>query len=134
MGRRNTRYPHAFSKAGGVPLTSDEDRRGRQPIGPANGVVRVNRDRSRLLGVSPTVAAVYKGNFGVAVICADCLHGVGHRNPGLPDYFRREWGLTLMEIEKRRRCGRCGSRNARVYPLWADAEEGAQGLERAGER
>lgn len=128
-GRRNTRYPHAFSKGAGVPLTSDDDRRGRAPEGPANGVLRVARDRSRLLKVSPTIANLYKGNLGVAVICADCQHGVAHRNPGLPDHFRREWRLTLIEIEQRRRCGRCGSRNARVYPWWGDAEEGALGLE-----
>jgi hypothetical protein len=54
---------------------------------------------------------------------------VAHRNPGLPDHFKRQWRLTLIEVEKPCRCEMCGSRNARVYPWWGDAREGALGLE-----
>ena len=35
----------------------------------------------------------------------------------------------LLELEKKCRCEMCGSRNARVYPWWGDATEGALGLE-----
>jgi hypothetical protein len=75
----------------------------------------------KLLSVSPTIADLYKSHAGIAVICADCLHGVGHRNPGLPDRYRRQWRLTLLELEKKCRCEMCGSRNARVYPWWGEA-------------
>lgn len=84
--------------------------------------------RWKVLRVSPTIANLYKGHAGVAVICADCLHGVGHRNPGLPDIFKRQWRLTLLELEKKCRCEMCGSRNARVYPWWGNTG-GPLGLE-----
>ncbi|MGZ3344382.1 MAG: hypothetical protein ACXU82_07075 [Caulobacteraceae bacterium] len=84
--------------------------------------------RWKALRVSPTIANLHKGHAGVAVICADCLHGVGHRNPGLPDRFKRQWHLTLLELEKKCRCEMCGSRNARVYPWWGN-DGGELGLE-----
>jgi hypothetical protein len=91
--------------------------------------IKLDPRRWKYLKVSPTIANLYRGHLGVAVICADCLHGVAHRNPGLPDHFKRQWHLTLIEVEKRCRCEMCGSRNARVYPWWGDNGEGALGLE-----
>ncbi len=85
--------------------------------------------RWKALRVSPTIANLHKGHAGVAVICADCLHGEGHANPRLRERFGRQWGLTLLEIEKKYRCEECGSRNARLSPWWGDgvAELGLQG-------
>ena len=82
----------------------------------------------KALRVSPTIANLHKSHAGVAVICADCLHGEGHRNPSLRDRFKRQWGLTLLELEKTCRCESCGSKNARVYPWWG-ADGVAPGLE-----
>jgi hypothetical protein len=174
--KRNTRYPHAFSKGRGVAMVSQGSWRvGVGPRSPciiqtqALGVASVSKPPSgggkmsaskqqsgdatpafrpqtgsakamplypialdprrwKVLRVSPTIANLYKSSAGVAVICADCLHGKGHRNPGLPDYFRRQWHLTLLEIEKKCRCEMCGSRNARVYPWWGN-DGGELGLE-----
>jgi hypothetical protein len=126
----NTRYPHAFSKGQGVrfpgpgswrpqaPCTIQTEALGRPVTGKGTPP---DARRLRYLKVSPTVADLYRSHAGIAVICADCLHGVGHRNPGLPDRYRRQWGLTLLELEKRCRCEMCGSRNARVYPWWGEA-------------
>ncbi len=77
--------------------------------------------RQKLLRVSPTVEGVWRQHLGLAVICTDCLHGALHRNPALPDQFKRQWRLTLLEIERRSRCALCGSRQARVYP-WSSGE------------
>lgn len=152
MSRRsNTRYPHAFSKGKGPGFHSQGSWRqgvgmGRPPkaslaAGARSGgggvtdeslyPVALDPLRWKVLKVSPTIATVYADHLGLAVICADCLHGVGYRNPGLKDRFRRQWHLTLIEIEKRCRCGMCGSRNARVYP-WAPSAEGLLGLEGPG--
>jgi hypothetical protein len=129
----NTRYPHAFSKGRGVPLVSEGSWRGgprdprrvqtqnlARPMSEAAKAAPARDDprRWKYLKVSPTIADLYRSHAGVAVVCADCLHGVGHRNPGLPDHFKRQWRLTLLEIEKKCRCAMCGSRNARVYPWW----------------
>ena len=84
--------------------------------------------RWKVLKVSPTVATLHKSHVGMAVICAGCLHGVAYRNPGLPDRFRRQWHLTLLELEKKHRCEMCGERNARIYP-WTGAEDADLGLE-----
>ena len=102
----------------------------KQRSGSANQIYPMALDPRRwpVLKVSPTVANLYRGHAGIAVICADCLHGVGHRNPGLPDRFKRQWHLTLLELEKKCRCEMCGSRNARVYPWWGN-EGGELGLE-----
>jgi len=90
----------------------------------------VSANREKYLKVCPTIADLYRNHFGVAVICADCLHGVGHRNPGLPDRYRRQWGLTLLELERKYRCEMCGARNARVYPWWGDSG-GVTGIQAA---
>ena len=90
--------------------------------------IKLDMRRWTYLKVSPTVANLYKSHAGIAVICADCLHGVGHRNPGLPDRFKRQWHLTLLELEKKCRCEMCGSRNARIYPWWGN-DGGELGLE-----
>jgi hypothetical protein len=125
MGRRNTRYPHAFSKGKGVPLTSDDNR---LPIkGPANGVVRVGQDRSRILGVSPTVANLYKGHWGIAVACASCHNAKFFLPNGLRTRFRQHWGLTLLELERLCHC-QCGAHNARCYP-WDPAYASTAHLE-----
>jgi hypothetical protein len=91
--------------------------------------VKLDPKRWTVLKVSPTVANLHKSCAGMAVICADCLHGVGHRNPGLPDRFRHQWHLTLLELEKKCRCEMCGSRNARIYPWWGNDPGGELGLE-----
>ena len=78
----------------------------------------------RALKVSPTVATLYKGHQGMAVICASCQHGAAHRPSGLRDRFRRQWGLTLLELERNYRCEACGERNARISP-WA-GDDGAE--------
>jgi hypothetical protein len=140
-----TRYPHAFSKGKGPGFHSEGSWRGARfaaeraaakmsaeqeaqaaakPLYP----MRLDPRRWRYLKISPTIASLYKSHLGVAVICADCCRGVGHRNPGLPDRFKRQWHLTLMEVEQRCRCEACGSRNARVYP-WAGGFDGPLGLE-----
>jgi hypothetical protein len=141
--KRDTRYPHAFSKGRGVPFVSEGSwsphakgpaavRTEAQTQAGARAMtdypVKLDPDRWKVLKVSPTIANLYRGHAGVALICADCLHGVGHRNPGLPDRFRHQWHLTLLELEKKCRCGMCGSRNARVYPWWGD-DGGELGLE-----
>ena len=142
--KRNTRYPHAFSKGQGVRFTPQGSWRpqaactiqtktlGTPAVGSAMNTtpypMQLDMRRWPLLKVSPTVANLYKGHAGIAVICADCLHGVGHRNPGLPDRFKRQWHLTLLELEKKHRCEMCGSRNARVYPWWGN-DGGELGLE-----
>lgn len=90
--------------------------------------IKLDPARWKQLKVSPTVATVYKGHCGLAVICASCLNGRGYRNPGLPDYFKRQWHLTLLELEKRCRCEHCGQRNARVYP-WMGNEGADLGLD-----
>ena len=133
--KRNTRYPHAFSKGQGValaqpgtwrpqaavPLSAQVAGGGSAPRAQvAEGGGAPKNPHSKYLKVSPTIADLYRSHAGLAVICADCLHGVGHRNPGLPDRYRRQWGLTLLELEKRCRCEMCGSRNARVYPWWGE--------------
>jgi hypothetical protein len=154
--KRNTRYPHAFSKGQGVRFTPQGSWRPQAPctiqtqaLGQALGQARAqaaegdsakrraqaaegdSAKRMKYLRVSPTVADLYRSHAGLAVICADCLHGVGHRNPGLPDRYRRQWGLTLLELEKRCRCGMCGSRNARVYPWWGEGGGAERGLQAA---
>jgi hypothetical protein len=107
----------------------DARARGRAAMTAANPYpMALDPRRWKVLRVSPTIANLYKGHAGVAVICADCLHGVGHRNPGLPDIFKRQWRLTLLELEKKCRCEMCGSRNARVYPWWGNTG-GPLGLE-----
>ena len=143
--KRNTRYPHAFSKGQGVRFTPQGSWRpqaactiqtetlGTPAVGGAINMtqypVKLDMRRWPLLKVSPTVANLYKGHIGIAVICADCLHGVGHRNPGLPDRFKRQWHLTLLELEKKHRCEMCDSRNARVCPWWGNGDGGELGLE-----
>jgi hypothetical protein len=133
--KRNTRYPHAFSKGQGVTLRQPGTWRPQAPVPitraqAAEGGSATKNPHSKYLKVSPTIADLYRRHAGLAVICADCLHGVGHRNPGLPDRYRRQWGLTLLELEKRCRCEMCGSRNARVYPWWGE-DGGLTGLEGA---
>ena len=148
MSRRpQTRHGHPFSRGRGVGFVTMGSWRqgvgmGRPPkatlaTAPAGGggtamspyPMKLDPRRWKYLKVSPTIANLYRGNLGVAVICADCLHGVAHRNPGLPDHFKRHWRLTLLELEKKYRCELCGSRNARVYPWWGDAAPGLLGLE-----
>jgi hypothetical protein len=127
----NTRHPHAFSKGQGVRLGLPGTWRPQAPVPiqtqspDAPSGEAIDPSRWKVLKVSPTVATLYRSHVGVAVICADCLHGVGYRNPGLPDRFKREWRLTLLELERRYRCEMCGARNARVYPWWGPLEEGA---------
>ncbi len=94
---------------------------GRVVTEPAASPAMTDERRRKLLRVSPTVEAVWRQHLGLAVICTDCLHGVLHRNPALPDQFKRQWRLTLLEIERRSRCGLCNSRRARVYP-WSSGE------------
>jgi hypothetical protein len=53
---------------------------------------------------------------------------LGGRAPHRPDRFKRQWRLTLIELEQRCRCEACGSRNARVYP-WAGDFDGPLGLD-----
>jgi hypothetical protein len=115
----NTRHPHAFSKGQGVGFRSPGTWRPQAPV--ALSTAAPKQPHEKFLKVSPTIADLYKSHAGIAVICADCLHGVGHRNPGLPDRYRRQWRLTLLELEKKCRCEMCGSRNARVYPWWGEA-------------
>jgi hypothetical protein len=90
--------------------------------------VKLDPLRWKVLKVSPTIATIYADNLALAMICADCLHGVGYLNPCLKDRFRRQWHLTLIEIERKCRCDACGSHNARLYP-WAPSAEGLLGLE-----
>jgi hypothetical protein len=90
--------------------------------------IKLDPARWKQLKVSPTIATIHKGNLGIAVICASCLNGRAYRNPGLPDRFKREWHLTLLEVEKKCRCEQCGERNARVYP-WMDNDGADLGLE-----
>jgi hypothetical protein len=171
--KRNTRYPHAFSKGQGVRLSLPGTWRPQAPCalqatalgaggvelrqkvgaptpelkhggGSVSGTAPKQRNGSpmtltypialdprrwKALKVSPTVATLYKGHQGMAVICASCLHGIAHRNPGLPDRFRRQWHLTLLELERKHRCEMCGERNARIYPWTGDdgADLGLQG-------
>jgi hypothetical protein len=178
--KRNTRYPHAFSKGQGVRLAQTGSWRPQAAISIQTEVrgamttqgskPTVNQDggsvstpapeqadggatnmhalkqspgggapkfsypipldprRWKVLKVSPTVATLHKGHQGMAIICASCLHGIAHRPPGLPDRFRRQWHLTLLELEKKYRCEMCGERNARIYP-WAGDEGADLGLE-----
>lgn len=111
----------------GAGMTAPPDK-GAAAKAPSPYPMTLDPRRYRYLKVSPTIANLYKSHMGVAVICADCCRGVGHRNPGLPDRFKRQWHLTLIEIEQKCRCGMCGSRNARVYP-WAGDFDGPLGLE-----
>jgi hypothetical protein len=74
----------------------------------------------KALRVSPTIATLYKGHQGMAVICASCQQAVAHRPSGLKDRFRRQFGLTLLELERTHRCETCGERNARIFPCAGD--------------
>lgn len=116
MARRgNTRYPHPFSKGRGVPLRSGDGRSPKVPRGPANGVVRVPEGRAALLRISPTVANLYKGRWGIAVACASCHNARFFLPAGLREHFGKHWGLTLLELEELCAC-QCGAHNARCYP------------------
>ncbi len=147
--RHRSRYPHVFSKGRGVAFVGEGSRRGVRALAggvPAEGqkanpcliqtqalgqvralsqtTAAMEARQRKLMGVSPTVAGVYQAHLGLAVICVDCLRGVGHKNAALPDQFKRQWRLTLLEIERRSRCALCNSRNARVYPWWGGGEGG----------
>lgn len=90
--------------------------------------IKLDPARWKVLKISPTVATIYKGHCGLAIVCASCLSGRAYRNPGLPDHFKRQWHLTLLELEKKCRCEHCGQRNARVYS-WNGNEGADLGLE-----
>ena len=124
--KRNTRYPHAFSKGRGTWFHPLGDSRRRKLV-KVDYPVKLDPARWKALKVSPTVATLYKGNQGLAVICASCLSGRGYRNPGLPEHFKRHWHLTLIELEKLCRCELCGQRDARVYP-WTGHDGADLGL------
>jgi hypothetical protein len=79
--------------------------------------------RLSLKDLLPTVAQIYRHNMGLVVICTHCRHAAVHRNPALPDHFKRQWRMTLLDMETRCRCEGCGTRRARVYP-WVGVEEG----------
>jgi hypothetical protein len=102
VARDRTRYPHAFSRSGGVPFVQEGSWR-EQPLSLREAVV------------SPTVRSVYERHWGLTLLCADCRHIVGYRNVGLPTTFKRWMNLTLLQVEAKCRC-QCGSKNVRVHP------------------
>jgi hypothetical protein len=126
--KRDTRYPHAFSKGRAVWFHPLGDSRRRKAVMTAYPV-KLDPARWKYIKASPTLANVHQGSLGLIIVCADCLNARGFRNPGLPDRFGHHWHLTLLEIEKLCRCQLCGSRNARVGPWWGEDGGGPLGLE-----